>query len=398
MARGDEPGGLERFTTLDLFAGAGGLTQGFSQADARFRVERAVESDPAAAATFQVNHGDREGRPDVAYGGGIEDWLRNEVVPAVDVVLGGPPCQGFSSLGRQDVNDERNFLWRRYAETILRAQPKYFVMENVPQFLTSTELEMFREETETGFLRDYTFETDVLNSANFGAPQVRKRGIVVGRRRDLPPVLWPSATHPRGSWVTVRQALHRVPRQVRDSGLPPAPGYRFKGEVLPGPWTGRQLHLTRHYTDLSLERFGHIPEGGNRHNLPDELSTPCWRRHKSGSSDVMGRLSWDRPSVTIRTEFFKPEKGRYLHPKENRAITHFEASRLQGFPDDYRWVGRKTDIARQIGNGVPIALGAALGEAVRDALDSVNRRGPAQASGPAEPFGNRTGIGAVRLS
>ena len=86
--------------------------------------------------------------------------------------------------------------------------------------------------------------------------------------------------------------------------------------------------------------------------------------HTSGSGDVMGRMVWEKPSVTIRTEFFKPEKGRYLHPTEHRAITHFEAARLQGFPDDYLWVGSKVDIARQIGNAVPLPLGRALGEAI----------------------------------
>ena len=358
-----------RFTTLDLFAGAGGLTQGFKEADSRFCVARAVEWDPAAAATYQANHGDH-GTGDLVYAGGIEDWLETDDVPRVDVVLGGPPCQGFSALGRRDINDERNFLWRKYAQTIFRAQPRYFVMENVPQFLTSPELALFIQETKDGMLEGYGLQLGVLNAADFGAPQVRKRGLVIGSRNDVRPMPWPEPTHSRDSWVSVRQALRYVRRQVRNSGLPPARGYVFNGQRLPGPWTSRQLHVTRSYTPLSLQRFGHIPEGGNRHHLPDELSSPCWRNHPSGASDVMGRLRWNRPSVTIRTEFFKPEKGRYLHPQEHRAITHFEATRLQGFPDDYRWVGTKTDIARQIGNAVPIALGAALGRAAASVLSA----------------------------
>nr|WP_283793643.1 DNA cytosine methyltransferase [Gulosibacter molinativorax] len=92
------------------------------------------------------------------------------------------------------------------------------------------------------------------------------------------------------------------------------------------------------------------------------MKAPCWRKHTSGSGDVMGRLHADRPSVTIRTEFFKPEKGRYLHPTENRAITHYEAALLQGFPDNHRFVGSKTAIARQIGNAVPIPLGKAIAQ------------------------------------
>jgi DNA (cytosine-5)-methyltransferase 1 len=100
----------------------------------------------------------------------------------------------------------------------------------------------------------------------------------------------------------------------------------------------------------------------NRFDIPDHLLARCWREHTSGSVDVMGRLSWDKPSVTIRTEFFKPEKGRYLHPTEHRALTHHEAARIQGFPDDYKWVGSKVSIARQIGNAVPIPLGRAIGQ------------------------------------
>lgn len=94
------------------------------------------------------------------------------------------------------------------------------------------------------------------------------------------------------------------------------------------------------------------------------MKARCWIGHTTGSADVMGRLHWDKPSVTIRTEFFKPEKGRYLHPVEDRAITHYEAAILQGFPVDYRWVGSKTQVARQIGNAVPVQLSHALADIV----------------------------------
>jgi DNA (cytosine-5)-methyltransferase 1 len=352
------------FRTVDLFAGAGGLSEGFRAADRRFVPARAVEWDAAAAATFSLNHGH------VVYHGGIDDWLRDEVVSTADVVLGGPPCQGFSALGRRAADDERNSLWGRYAETILRAQPKFFVMENVPQFLTSSEVVAFEAQCTEGMLRDYAFEARVLNAADFGAPQVRRRAIVLGHHRDLPQPRWPVPSHRRGSWRTVAEAWRGLPEEVRHSGLPPELTW-FSGMELPGPFKGTALHLTRRYSDLSLQRFGHIRPGGNRHDLPYELSMPCWRKNAGTASDVMGRLTWDRPSVTIRTEFFKPEKGRYLHPTQHRAITHQEAARLQGFRDDYLWVGSKTAIAKQIGNAVPVQLAAALGRVISESLDAV---------------------------
>ncbi|MGP3921107.1 DNA cytosine methyltransferase [Nonomuraea sp. 10N515B] len=125
---------------------------------------------------------------------------------------------------------------------------------------------------------------------------------------------------------------------------------------MPGIFRTTDLHIGRNPTEHSRKRYEAIPEGGNRHSLPEELSTPNWINHRNGSGDVMGRLWWNRPSVTIRTEFYKPEKGRYLHPKADRPITHLEAALLQGFPHDYKWVGSKVQIARQIGNAVPVCL------------------------------------------
>jgi DNA (cytosine-5)-methyltransferase 1 len=354
MARASRSSRSTRIRVLDLFAGAGGLTQGFREASNRFQTVRAVESDVAASASYSMNHGD------VVFTGSIEDWLRTEDVPNVDVIVGGPPCQGFSTLGKQDVEDERNQLWRRYADTIYKSEPKYFVIENVASFLTSPQLRRFRRQTyRSGKLRAYTFQACILNAADYGAAQVRRRAVLIGHHRDLGFPGFPEPTHDRDSWPTLKEALSGLPERVRDIGLPDS-WVNFAGKSLPGPFKTDELHLTRRYEPTSLERFGYIGEGENRFQIPDHLLAPCWRNHKSGSHDVMGRLSWDRPSVTIRTEFFKPEKGRYLHPREHRALTHHEAARLQGFADDYQWVGWKIGIARQIGNAVPIPLGAAI--------------------------------------
>ena len=362
----------QRLRLIDLFAGAGGMTQGFKSTQ-RYQTVAAVELDKFAAATFAQNHNAGQ-----VYAGGIEEWLAEGRVPHADVIIGGPPCQGFSALGKQDVLDERNFLWRKYAETIIKAQPRYFVLENVRQFLTSPQFAELESWTlPGGALEDYELQPLLLNAADFGAYQARVRTIVIGRRRGLPEVPVPSVGPFKGRHRSVEQAFQGGPNQrviPRMTLVKDFPDSRItvRGMTMPGPFTTAELHVTRNYTETSLRRFAKIPAGGNRFDLPDELLAECWKKHKSGSGDVMGRLHWNKPSVTIRTEFFKPEKGRYLHPDPTvlRAITHFEAARLQGFPDTYKWIGTKTAVARQIGNAVPIQLAAFLGRLIAEAWDA----------------------------
>lgn len=355
--------GTHLATVLDLFSGAGGMTQGFHASHA-FRTVRAVEMDPQAAASFAATFGD------VVHVGSISDWLATCVVPAVDVVVGGPPCQGFSTLGKQDAEDERNALWHDYALTIVRAQPRYFVLENVGAFLKSRQFADLRAATEPGgLLADYDFEAGVLNAADFGAAQARRRTILIGHHRDLPAPGLPEPTHV-GRHTTVRDVLGPVAPRVETTELPSDRWTIVGTRRVPGPYTTSELHVGRTYTDLSMKRFRAIPEKGNRFDIPDDLLSDCWTKHKTGSADVMGRLFWDKPSVTIRTEFFKPEKGRYLHPVEHRALTHLEAALIQGFPETHKWVGSKTAIARQIGNAVPIPLGRAIAAHLARAMAS----------------------------
>lgn len=361
LSPSDKPRKPRSIRVLDLFAGAGGLSAGFRNASARYETVRAVELDPAAAASYEANLG--EG---LVYQGAIQSWLEEELVPEVDLVVGGPPCQGFSTLGKQDVEDERNDLWRHYAETVRRANPRYFIVENVAAFAKSSQFADFIYETgPKGVLSNYSFKYEVLNAAEFGSPQSRKRTVILGWRRDQVEPSFPVPTHgakANVSLVTVRQTFrdHGVASNPLLTDLPkPGPLVRQRSSIQ-GPFALRDLHLTRNYSQLSLDRFECIPVGGNRFDIREDLLPPCWRKHTSGSGDVMGRLHLDRPAVTIRTEFFKPEKGRYLHPTENRAITHLEAGLLQGFPSSYMFFGSKTSIARQIGNAVPLQLGRAL--------------------------------------
>lgn len=326
---------------MDVFAGCGGLTRGFLDSR-KFRAVFAVEWDEDAAATYRANFGDH------VFCGPIE---RVETFPKVDVIVGGPPCQGFSPLNMRGVGLERRTLWREYLRALKEAEPDAFVMENVPQLLRSAEYKSFEKAA-----RRLGFEIadGILNAADFGVPQTRKRAIVIGSRLGLPSL--PTRTHyPPGSvpekadpWLTVADAI---------------------GD-LPGRPTDEEWHNARNPRPLSVERYRTIPsEGEGRFELakrrPD-ITPACWLRKKKGSTDVFGRLWWDRPAFTIRTEFYKPEKGRYLHPAEHRPITVREAARLMGFPDDFVLPTDQsmTSISKQIGNAVPPPLAQHLGEAL----------------------------------
>lgn len=331
---------------IDLFAGAGGMTLGFHRAG--FRSVFAVEIEPTAAKTYAANFGSA-----YVYPGPIEEV---DDFPKAEVLIGGPPCQGFSPLGRDRDDHSRaamNSLWREYVRAVRQVRPAVFVVENVPEFLKSAQFETFLETFRSDpALRGYQIDTAVLNAADYGVPQRRRRGFVIGSRIGTP--RWPGKTHGPDSrsgrpYASVRDAIGNLPLEP----------------------TGEDLHIGRNPKPMSIERYKAVPEGGNRFDLaanrPD-LLPDCWRNKKSGTTDVFGRLWWDRPAFTIRTEFFKPEKGRYLHPQAHRPITHREAARLQTFPDDFVFEGSKIEIAKQIGNAVPPRLAETVARTVRRML------------------------------
>jgi len=392
-----------RVNVIDLFAGCGGLTQGFHEFRAEpgsttspFRTVGAVELDPAAASTYAANFADEAGGTSHVFAGDIEKWSPDTTAPQVDMILGGPPCQGFSGLGKEDPDDPRNKLWQQYVRVVKAVNPKIFIIENVDRFMKSPEFALLTAATERGgLLDDYVLKYEVLNSADYGVPQARRRAIVLATHQDLiashphnRPFLHPAATHRRRAKSEVHDALLQlddvlpdwVPAATvfehtegRELTQLPDRSCRPLDVQLPGIFRTSELHIPRNPTKLSLERYAAIPPGGNRHDLPRHLSTESWWNHHSGSGDVMGRLRWNEPSVTIRTEFFKPEKGRYLHPFADRPITHLEAAMLQGFPQDFLWCGSKVQIARQIGNAVPVGLATALARAAYGYLNATGQ-------------------------
>jgi DNA (cytosine-5)-methyltransferase 1 len=334
-------------TFVDLFAGCGGLAHGFVREG--FTPVGAVEIDEDACETYRLNIDQAIYSADIA---SISLW------PTARVVIGGPPCQGFSQLGTRDPDDPRNRLWREYARVVKVTGAQMFVMENVPQLLRSSQYEQFyKEMRRSGF----KVTADVLNAADYGVPQTRRRAIVIGSRLGQPEL--PEKTHGPQSGsktppVDVRTAL---------AGLALQP-------------TGKDWHRGRHgIRPDSIVRYKAVPpSGGNRFQMQEKLERSglghlvpnCWRNKVSGTTDVFGRMWWDKPAPTIRTEFFKPEKGRYLHPVAHRPITVREAARFQSFPDDFLFAETQAmnSVARQIGNAVPPVLAAAIARAVDEHL------------------------------
>lgn len=344
---------MRKYTVIDLFCGAGGLTQGFV-ATGKFKPVFAVEKVAMFARTYAENFGAHvDSRP-------IEEIVADESVRHLraDVVIGGPPCQGFSNLALNRPSDPRRALWQYFMDIVESTDCTVFLIENVPNLLTSDEGQaIMRRAVSMGF----HVSARCLLAAHFGVPQNRKRAFILGSRRG--PIDLPKGN---GRRTTVREAFR---------GIPPHP--TVHDFVQNGSVRTRDLHIARNPTPLSKERYALIPPGGNRFDLQrlaPELTPQCWLRKQKGGTDLYGRLEWDGPArCTIRTEFYKPEKGRYLHPDQDRPITHWEAARLQTFPDDFRWCGTKIEIAIQIGNAVPPRLAEALANHVHEHLRTPKR-------------------------
>jgi DNA (cytosine-5)-methyltransferase 1 len=350
--------------TIDLFSGSGGLTAGFSEIFGhRFEPVWAIDNDESAVDSYKANFGN------VCVFADIVDYLKNkkDLIPKADLVIGGPPCQGFSLLNRNRENDSRKSLWSPFMEIVKLSEAKVFLIENVPQLIGSEEQEKIENMAKKLGFRTYS---DILLAADYGVPQLRKRAFIIGCKYLDPKDFFPPLkTHYKpgngnyektvyidnpSKWETVRDAIF-------DLGKPK--GTQIRQEQPP-----LDLHFGRNPTEKSIKRYKAIPEEGmNRFDLErnaPEITPECWKRKKSGGTDLFGRLWWDKPSLTIRTEFFKPEKGRYLHPEQHRPITHREAARLQTYPDSFIFKGSKIQIARQIGNSVPPLLASRLADSI----------------------------------
>lgn len=309
----------------------------------------AVEINPDAAATYERNIGVK---PTIADLRTLNpDRWRNDLSLApgeLDVLIGCPPCQGFTRLrGKDGVDDPRNDLVRIFAYFVFSFRPKLVVFENVPGFVKGARGKVFHDHL-VAVLHEAGYSTAeaILDAADFGTPQHRMRFLLMagyGRKPMLPERTHAAPDDPAviagqlKPWRTVRDAIGHLPPLAAGEECKSVPNHRASA-------IGTRV----------LEFIKMVPkDGGSRTEVPRNLWLPCHLRH-NGHRDVFGRLAWDTPaSAVITSGCINPSKGRFVHPEQDRALTPREAAALQGFPDSYTFDGGHLSTAAQIGNAFP---------------------------------------------
>ncbi len=353
----------EKPTVLDLFSGAGGTGLGFAAVG--FEIVGAIEINENAAKTYRRNLNVKVNRDDIDN----IDAQRFRRDLGLDrgqltVMVGCPPCQGFSRMRNENgVEDKRNRLVLRYAAFVKEFMPRYAIFENVPGLWRTQHGKQLYGELRTLINElGYQIQEQVVEVADFGVPQHRKRVIVIAAARKLSlPYLSPTHSNPEKittdksrlkPWMTVREAIRRYPPLVAGQN----------GEAN-GTYPN---HIASKTGEKVLEFIRQVPpNGGSRTDVVEEHWLRCHIEHR-GHKDVYGRVAWDRPANTITSGCTNPSKGRFVHPEQDRAITPREAAALQGFPDSFVFEGRS--IPSQIGNAVPPPLAGAIASSIRECL------------------------------
>ena len=358
-------------TVVDLFAGVGGLAEGFSRARIggrhAYSVALLVDSDPEACYTFKRN------RPGVRYWvADLRHAMASEVRKRsgqrwVDVVIGGPPCQGMSAAGRRLLDDPRNALLKDFVRIALGLRPKVILLENVPSMFGEKHGTLGAEVEEQLKRFGYKTAAKVLQASDFGVPQVRRRAFLLAVRSTLK--VEPSLPVGNGPTVTVEEAIGDLPAVSPGNGEDPAT-YPTppKSEYQSARRQGSGLifnHRGYNHSAEFVKKLSIIPEGGSNGALPKR------RRFSEGYySQAYGRLHREQPAYTITGSYHNPGSGRFIHYRDVRSITTREAARLQGFDDSFIFHGYMTTQGRHIGNAVPPILSQALAEHIAALLQA----------------------------
>ena len=342
----------EQYNVLDLFCGCGGLSKGFEMAG--YRILLGVDFNEPALKTFAKNHkGSKTLCGDLSASNTFNEIDSLVGGNAIDVIIGGPPCQGFSLTGPRNFDDERNKLYLAMVETVRRYKPRAFVVENVPGMATlykgEVKNEVIRRFTDMG----YSVNCKILCAADYGVPQIRKRLVFVGVKNGCT-FEFPEPTNTPETYITCEQAISDLPslecelgQDVSEYEKDPITPFQ---KLMRGTCEVLYNHKAIDHKQFVKDTIALVPDGGNYKDLPEGVGESrkfnmAWTRYKS-----------DKPSRTIDTGH-----RNNFHYKWNRCPTVRESARLQSFPDDFIFLGTKTQQDKQVGNAVPCLMAKAIG-------------------------------------
>ena len=356
------------FKSIDLFPGAGGLSLGLLNGG--FENLAAIEIEKDFARSFKLNHPSSRVLNKSIFDVNFKNLMSELKISELDLLSGGPPCQGFSTVGSKNPEDKRNSLFWEFLRAVDEIKPRFVLFENVSGFKTMYKGIAFNTlARELGQL-GYGVRAEVVDAVNYGAPQFRKRTIVVGFKKGYQ-FSFPNHSHAqkktslRKKWLTLHDVISDLPplgaNESNNRYLKPKNEYQLLMR------DGVELlteHNSSNYGEKMKKILSLIPEGGSVKDLPEKLQP------KKYFNNTYARLKPDVPSPTITRNFGTPSSSRCIHPFQNRALSTREGARLQGFPDSYIFYGGKTSKNLQIGNAVPVALAEALGKEIFKALSS----------------------------
>jgi DNA (cytosine-5)-methyltransferase 1 len=349
---------MRKYNVLDLFSGCGGLSKGFQ--DDGFHVSAGIDFDPIALKTFELNHNGAQSFCEDMGTLDVKKFLKKTNLGKIDVIVGGPPCQGFSISGKRNIDDPRNGYYRSYFKFVDLLSPEVFVMENVPNLISMGKgaykdqiLELFKS-------LGYTVNFQVLLASNYGVPQNRKRVFFVGTKSKRNNFLFPVATHGENGndFITTKDAISDLP----DTNLVDGSKYLYKPmtkyqRLIRQSSSGVFNHQLTEHSEQTVKIISLVPDGGNFKNLPAKYQSIrnvniAWTRYAS-----------NKPSFTIDTGH-----RHHFHYEYNRVPTVRESARLQSFPDSFIFTGSKTNQYKHVGNAVPPLLAKIIANNVREQL------------------------------
>ena len=369
----------KKLKVIDLFSGVGGLSYGFANNE-NFEIVAANEILPSMAKAYSLNHATAK-----VYAGDIKDFNAQKIekelnikTNQIDIVVGGPPCQAYSTVGKRLIDDPRGKLFQEYYRVLKEFNPKLFLFENVKGLLSMQGGELLKTITSLFQSLGYKVHCELLNAADYGAPQIRERVIIIGSKLKTD-FKYPEPTHYNPEkpldlfskilkpYLTLEDAISDLPfikSREESFEYSSAPQNDFQKLMRKNAPTKLMDHNSPNNNAKLVKIMELLPDGGTPEDLPVSL------RPTSGFKNTYCRLWWKRPATTITRNLSTPSSSRCIHPKAPRPLTTREGARIQCFPDTYQFYGSRGDRNLQIGNAVPTFLSSAVAKAILDNFKS----------------------------